>query len=93
MRGTYISQIFLEILIEHVIRFDMKSKLPIDKGDLLRATQALVGGIENRGKGTLHVHMIFLTGLQRASNKMVEMIFNDDSFKDKLINFQLCYML
>ncbi len=48
--------------------------------------QVFVGGIESQGKGTLHVYMIvFLAGIPRDSDKMVEMIVKDDSFKDKLI--------
>ncbi len=68
-----------------MIGFDMKSKFP-KKGGVFGVPQALVGGIESQGKGTLHVHMIlFLAGFPRDSNETVKLIVEDKSFKDRLI--------
>ncbi len=78
----------LEIVIEQMIGFDMKSKLPKQKGGLFGVPQAFVGGIESQGKGTLHVHMIvFLAGFPRDSDEMVKMMVEDKSFKERLIKY------
>ncbi len=70
----------LEILIEHRIGFDMKSKLPKENGGLFRVPLAFVGGIESQGKGTLHIPMIvFLAGFPRGSDEMVNMMVEDVS--------------
>ncbi len=50
--------------------------------------QAFVGSIESQGIGTLHVHMIvFLAGFPRDSDKMLEMMVKDDTFRARLIRF------
>ncbi len=78
----------LEILIEHMLGFDMKSKLPKQKGGFFGVPQAFAGGIESQGKGTLHVHMIvFLAGFPRDSDEMVKMMVEDKSFKEILIKY------
>ncbi len=57
-----------------MIGFDIKLELRKENRGLFRVPQSFIEGIERRGKGTLHIHMIvFLAGFLQDSNEMVKM--------------------